>query len=48
MIFLVIITLFPIVATSFFNVSDCERYKTMVNEDEVKDLIDCKEKGMHF
>ena len=48
MIFLVMITVFPIVATGFFNISECERLKTLFNEDDVKDLIDCKEKGMYF
>ena len=47
MIFLVMITVFPIVATSSFGTQECERLKKRFNDD-VKDLIDCKEKGMHF
>ena len=48
MIFLVIMTVFPIAATSSFNISECERLKTYIIEDDEKDLIECKEKGMHF
>ena len=48
MIFLVMMTVFPIVATSVFNISQCEWFKSMYNLKEIKDLIDCKEKGMHF
>ena len=39
---------FPIAATSFFNISECESFKASLNEGEVKDKIECKEKGMHF
>ena len=48
MIFLVIMTVFPIAATSSFNISECERLKTSIIEDDERDLIECKEKGMHF
>ena len=48
MIFLVMMTVFPIVASSGFNISECERFKSFFNVKKVKDLLDCKEKGMHF
>ena len=48
MIFLVIMTVFPIAATSSFNISECERFKSYLPLKKLKDLVDCKEKGMHF